>query len=88
MEAAVTVFRKRRTGMLVQSLRVREGSSEEAIKAAPEPPHTAEPTTRSFVRVLHKDLAAIEEANVRTYASTNARTRQIGGRRIERERKQ
>lgn len=61
MEAAVTVLRKRRTGMLVQSLRVLDGSSEEAMKAAPEPPHTAEPTTRSLARVLHRDLAAMDE---------------------------
>jgi hypothetical protein len=37
------------------------------MKAAPEPPHKAVPTTRSFVRVLHRDRAAIEEArNERT----------------------
>ena len=59
MEAAVRVLRKRRTGMLVQSLRDLDGSSEEAMKAAPEPPHKAEPTRRSFVR---RALAAMEEA--------------------------
>ena len=59
MEAAVTVLRKRRGGMLVQSLRVLDGSSEEAMKAAPEPAHTAEPTRRSFVR---RALAAMEES--------------------------
>jgi len=54
-------------------LRVVDGSSEEAMKAAPEPPHKAVPTTRSFVRVLHRDRAAIEEAR-------NERTpQQIGG---------
>lgn len=48
--------------MEVQSLRVVDGSSEEAMKAAPEPPHKEVPTTRSFVRVLQRDRAAIEEA--------------------------
>lgn len=58
--------------MEVQSLSVVDGSSEEAIKAAPEPPDKAVPTTRSFVRVLHRDRAAIEEAR-NTYAPADRR---------------
>lgn len=73
MEAAVTELRKMRAGMVVQSLRVAGGSSDEAMKAAAEPPHTAVETTRSLARALQRDRAAMEEA--RTHAAT-----EIGGR--------